>query len=189
MQIVNLFPTHIFVKECDFDLERLLDKAYKHKSNVKSLNKSGVNSYQGHEFRDNDLENEITDSLPQLETRKLKDIKVSTMWLNINGAESYNQPHTHDPFGNIALSGVFYIKTPENSGNIRFFDPRGIITDAIDMKYYNASTSWFEITPYENLLIIFPSWLYHSVGVNQSIQDRISISFNIKIDFDVCQAQ
>ena len=33
----------------------------------------------------------------------------------------------------------------------------------------------------ENQVIIFPSWISHSVGVNESDSDRISIALNVKI--------
>ena len=37
------------------------------------------------------------------------------------------------------------------------------------------------ITPKEGLLVLFPSYLHHSVEINQSSDDRIVISFNIDL--------
>ena len=42
---------------------------------------------------------------------------------------------------------------------------------------YN-SASWF-VPPEENMLYIFPAWLYHKVEPNLSKQPRISFSFNV----------
>ena len=37
----------------------------------------------------------------------------------------------------------------------------------------------YYMTPTEGMIILFPSSLYHKVDVNQSEEDRISVSFNI----------
>ena len=44
------------------------------------------------------------------------------------------------------------------------------------MEYY--------VQPKENLMILFPSWLMHSVDASASDDDRISLSFNIHIFSD-----
>jgi uncharacterized protein (TIGR02466 family) len=36
----------------------------------------------------------------------------------------------------------------------------------------------WEISPKENNIVLFPSWLEHYVSDNESDEDRISISFN-----------
>lgn len=78
------------------------------------------------------------------------------LWLNLNYESSYNSPHTHQG----QYSGVFYIKAPENSGNIVF--PK---TDE-------------SVTPKENLLLLFNSDVMHAVEPNLSDDVRISIAFN-----------
>ena len=40
------------------------------------------------------------------------------------------------------------------------------------------------ITPQENNIIIFPSWLMHAVDPSSSDDDRISLSFNIQLFSD-----
>ena len=42
-----------------------------------------------------------------------------------------------------------------------------------------AGVGTVEIEPKEGDLLIFPSYLYHSVGKNLSSEDRIIISFNV----------
>ena len=77
------------------------------------------------------------------------------------------------------LSGVLYVKTPKNCGKIKFYDPRPNIDTAPDMEYYEDMNNQYEITVNPNLLLLFPSWLQHDVGINESNEERISISFNI----------
>ena len=43
--------------------------------------------------------------------------------------------------------------------------------------YYNYS-----FIPNEGLLVLFPSHLQHDVEVNKSDEDRISVSFNLKLN-------
>mgnify|MGYP000609555720 CR=1 FL=1 len=182
MEIIDLFATKIFYKKCNLDLESLREKCYYHKENNYSVNKSGVNSYQGYNFNSEVLVKEIKSSLPKSPYNNAKSINISNMWININKPNTFNDIHNHDPFSGIALSGVFYVKVPCRSGNLKFYDPRGILCYAKDMEYYNNSNSWFTVHSKENLLIIFPSWLEHSVEPNMSSDDRISISFNIRLD-------
>jgi uncharacterized protein (TIGR02466 family) len=42
---------------------------------------------------------------------------LDNIWVNINKYKDFNIPHTHP---SSKLSGVFYIKTPKNSGNLSF---------------------------------------------------------------------
>lgn len=37
------------------------------------------------------------------------------------------------------------------------------------------------VEPHEGVLIVFPSWLEHSVKANESGADRLSFSFNIML--------
>ena len=48
-------------------------------------------------------------------------------------------------------------------------------------KYKNKSSICqvgFSLTPLTNFLIMFPSWIHHSVEMNMEDRDRISIAFN-----------
>ena len=50
------------------------------------------------------------------------------------------------------------------------------------MKYFHDEKNYEEIYPQENMMLMFPSWLEHSVEPSKSKEERISISFNI---FDI----
>ena len=39
----------------------------------------------------------------------------------------------------------------------------------------------YTISPTEGTILLFPASIYHSVDPNQSRQDRISASFNLKV--------
>jgi uncharacterized protein (TIGR02466 family) len=104
-------------------------------------------------------------------------IRAANCWANVNSKYASNKIHDH---ANCLLSGVYYVKTPKDCGNLMFYDPRHART------FYKPLVSNF--TEYtadavahaaeEGLLLIFPSWLQHGVEPNLSDDERISISFN-----------
>ena len=108
--------------------------------------------------------------------------KVLGMWLNVNGHKHSNLSHLHP---GCDLSGVYYVKAPENCGQLAFEHP------ACDlMSYYKQNqnitnmNSWnseyWNFDPEEDWLYLFPSWLKHAVLSNESQSNRVSIAFNIK---------
>ena len=109
-------------------------------------------------------------------------VKMEAMWSIINKKGSFNIQHNHP---NSYLSAAYYVRHPEKSGNIRFFDPReqkNIRYPKIK-KYTDLSAVIIEKDPKEGDLLIFPSYLYHSVGENLSEDDRIIVSFNVEINY------
>ena len=108
--------------------------------------------------------------------------RVVAMWAIINKKNSYNVKHNHQ---NCYLSSAYYIKKPENSGDITFYDPKESKTYRFPEveKHTNYSAESVTIKPEEGDLLIFPSYLYHDVGVNLSDEERIVVSFNIDIGY------
>lgn len=86
--------------------------------------------------------------------------------------------HTHP---NNFRSGVYYVQVADGADTINFHDPRpqtGIIRPPVtELTAYNTDQVVVKVKP--GMLILFPAWLPHSVNVNQSEAERISISFNV----------
>jgi len=100
------------------------------------------------------------------------------MWLNKNGPGDFNKAHVHP---NSLLSGAYYAKVPEKSGNIEFYDPvreRVMCTFPVKQRT-RINSQAMEYKGREGLLLIFPGWLQHSVQPNRSEDFRVSISFNM----------
>jgi len=109
-------------------------------------------------------------------------------WYNVNYKYSSNREHTHP---NAFLSGVYYIKVPQNSGNITFlrsssehdkmeFIHHKIAAEGLQIDNNRINTEYWH-TPVEGMLILFPGHLSHYVRQNltNEIDDRrISLSFN-----------
>ena len=108
-------------------------------------------------------------------------VKLSNLWININGYKDYNRRHNHPES---IISGVFYVKVPDKSSKLRFFNPSVdlMVRDwnlNVDLKCNKYTSSIWEIFPEDGKLLLFPSWLDHEVDQNLSQEKRISISFNL----------
>tara|TARA_B100000686_G_C16711453_1_gene929398 strand:+ start:649 stop:1251 length:603 start_codon:yes stop_codon:yes gene_type:complete len=107
-------------------------------------------------------------------------IKITNMWSIINNKNASNARHIHS---NNYISAAYYIKAPTGCGNIIFYDPRNevVFRHPKINKTNNLNSNVFSIEPKDGLLVLFPSYLHHSVDLNNSDDERIVISFNINI--------
>lgn len=104
------------------------------------------------------------------------EIRVSDLWAHVTPPGKSTQQHHHFPDH---LSCAYYVRAPEACGNLRLLDdrkcrvlePHSGTNDAVMAKFV-------EIPATEGLMVIFPSWLSHQVGENQSNESRVSISMN-----------
>ncbi len=114
---------------------------------------------------------------------KTQKVNINNMWAIINTGGSANLRHQH---GNSTISGAYYVRAPENSGDIVFYDPRPApvysYPRALNPNILNAQVNG--ISPKEGALVLFPSYLDHSVNENLSNEERIVISFNITIQIN-----
>ena len=104
---------------------------------------------------------------------------LGNMWANINPPGGSNRAHQHP---NSLWSGVYWIKTPKNCGQLKIDDPRSVacMTRPRQKDTKKPDRLWRE-THYEPVAgrcIMFPSWLMHCVDPNESNDIRISVSFN-----------
>jgi len=106
--------------------------------------------------------------------------KVDNMWININGYKDYNNNHHHP---GCLFSGVYYISTPQNCGNIEFIRSaeRFMVYDwEVPVTNYNSYNATIWYLPAEQYrCYIFPSFYEHRVIPNLNTKERYSISFNV----------
>ena len=186
MEGYELFPTTVWSVDLNLDLDELRKEVFSFSKINPSENFSNAGGYQGHGFNYEPLNDAIKRNIPQYEDPELGDLFISN-WVNINGRGAYNRKHTHADGINF-LSGVFYLTVPEESGNIRFYDPKQpVYYSMADLRYYGLGKSehTYVIPAKENRLLYFPSWLEHEVDQSFSDEERISISFNLVRKKDV----
>lgn len=104
-------------------------------------------------------------------------LTIQNCWAIVNHKYSYNNVHNHP---NSFLSGVYYVQTPENGGNIFFRDPReaALIYSPPIIEWTQWTYKKITYTPKAGRMLIFPSWLYHGVEPNMSDEARVCLSFN-----------
>ena len=184
-----LFPTciHIFHIE---NFESLKDELVEHVYEENDKDPEGKiisnrGGWQSKDFvKDDKILSIIMDIVRELPVLN-KGINFNVeCWFNINGTNDYNTKHVHP---NSDLSGVFWLKTPRNCGNIVFESPHNF-SSYMEMQSYTEKfkhdsgfTYNYFFKPIEGKMLIFPSSLQHSVEINESDKTRISVSFNIKL--------
>ncbi len=105
-------------------------------------------------------------------------IEISGCWATVLTQGAVHQVHHHP---NNFLSGVYYVRVGPGADSINFHDPRsqaGIIRPpVVELTAENADQVVVSVK--EGTLLMFPSYLQHSVAANASDKERISISFNV----------
>ncbi len=189
-----LFPTPVWTINLD-NYKEINEQMYSYiKFNQENdeigISKSNVKGWHSKDFNLNEKEPQsfISFILPAIEQvmndmnweKEKQTAKINNMWAIINTGGSANLRHQH---GNSTISGAYYVRAPINSGDIVFYDPRPAPVyshpNIVNPNLLNAQVNG--INPKEGALILFPSYLDHSVNENQSDKERIVISFNIKI--------
>ena len=107
-------------------------------------------------------------------------VEISNMWAIINIGGASNSRHHH---GNSHISAAYYVRAPKNCGEIVFYDPRPapVYFHPLSAKPNILNATVNAVNPVEGGLVLFPSYLDHSVNPNLSNKERIVISFNINV--------
>ena len=122
--------------------------------------------------------NDATNAVLEFLKIGYREVEVTACWATINAPGRGHPKHVHP---NSFLSGVYYLQTQSGADTINFHDPRvqtAVIRPPVtELVAANADQAVISVT--DGTLLLFPSWLEHSVDVNASLRVRISISFNI----------
>jgi uncharacterized protein (TIGR02466 family) len=212
MQEISIFYDLLwhecFQLECE-SLEQAVKQEFEHDPNGRQVSNAGGWQSQDDIHTKNSFKNlvEIIErQLLQLHSDiELVDgvrFKIVNMWANINFPGCSNSLHAHhNPpdtmrLGSGAiLSGTFYVKVPENSGDLVFYDtheplnkmsnePGRVRIPEFLLKnpenFHIQSKCSFE--PIEGDLMIWFADIFHAVETNRSDEERISISFNLGLE-------
>ena len=187
--IFEIFKYTVYCKKIKFNLNELSNFCFELQNKDRGRVISNIGGWQS-----NDILNEyqIIIDLKKIILKHIntyakefnlkKELKISNLWININGYKDSNMVHLHTKS---IVSGVFYVKVPKNSGNLTFHNPTedfmSTIFDNNISEYNKHNSSIWSFIPQENLLFLFPSHYRHSVTANMSKEKRISISFNSDI--------
>ena len=186
MEITSLFSIPIHHNNYDEDLRDLEEECIRRSTLDSGRIKSNSGGWHSNNISSNDdffsefileIEKQANNFAKEIEINQ--SLKLSNLWININGYKDFNLRHTHE---NSIISGVFYVKVPDKSSKITFYNPAFKLMMRewnVNLKHNHYTSSVWSIPPQKGKLLLFPSWLEHEVSPNLSQESRISISFNI----------
>lgn len=108
-------------------------------------------------------------------------LEVERAWINLFRPGAQEAQHSHD--GSL-LSATYYVEAPEGCGDLVFPDP---VSARRSHRAFTNTTGGSVFTapevlvrPQAGRLIMFESWLQHSIQCNKSDKVRISLAFNLR---------
>jgi uncharacterized protein (TIGR02466 family) len=104
--------------------------------------------------------------------------EITGCWATVLAHGAAHKLHSHP---NNYLSGVYYVCTRPGADTINFHDPRrqtGVIRPPV-VELTAENTDQVVIKVHDGTLLLFPSYLEHSVDANTSDEERVSVSFNV----------
>ena len=183
MKIDGLFPIPFGFKNFYRPLnpiENLIIENQERRSNVGNQSSSNVNLLDVKELTELKLfleqsVNEFFDKVYQPTTKA--EVYITQSWSNYTSKGMEHHRHTH---ANSYLSGVFYSHCKNDK--ICFFDDLGILLNR-PMRFEPRNYTMFnsdiwKVDINQGMLIMFPSYLAHSVDTINDDHERISIAFN-----------
>jgi uncharacterized protein (TIGR02466 family) len=105
-------------------------------------------------------------------------IEITGCWANLYAPGAAHRAHSHP---NNYLSAVYYVRTWPGADTINFHDPRsqaGVIRPPVT-ELTSANTDQVVVRVGNGTLLVFPSYLQHSVDGNAGSESRVSVSFNL----------
>ena len=120
--------------------------------------------------------------------QEIKNFNVRSSWIVRQFKDEYNPIHWHSGH----VSGVGYLKVPENLGNPKQENKKQNLNGKLDLIHGSKMflcNSTFTITPKVGDFYFFPNYMMHSVyPFSDSDDERRSVSFNADIDNEIYDA-
>ena len=98
-------------------------------------------------------------------------------WIQDYSYKEYHGAHTHlqSP-----ISGIYYIRSESNPGNLRFTNPNPLF-NVTSFNEGPKEAICFEIKPQKGLLVLFPGWLLHEALASTDPNCiRTCLAFNLR---------
>lgn len=190
MQIDRWFPTYTCMHEVDQKVidntlmaVRMWEKTDSYKKYLEYSKGENLSTtyYTFHdilsEIKLNDLKAEIINSFKEYSSiyKPPSDNIQIDSWINYFQPGNSEAEHNH--YGNY-ISGVYYVQAMPETGNFEFYDPAKQKTMWQSL-HAPAIKNLHSYQPKTGRMLMFPSYLDHSVLRNLTSSTRISIAFNI----------
>jgi uncharacterized protein (TIGR02466 family) len=187
--VVSLFPTLVWKIQLRADVREAIDASlfallHSLRQGLPEL-RTGEAWQSGHGLQQREELRQLCECVVRaagsvLQFLKVGDaaIEITGCWANMYAPGAAHRMHSHP---NNYLSAVYYVRTWPGADTINFHDPRsqtGIIRPPVT-ELTSANTDQVVVPVTNGTLLIFPSYLYHSVDTNASGETRVSVSLNL----------
>ena len=191
-EILELFPTPVYLTMIPEKLSSVVPFLDNQDMNTKSdeanYGRRSLDSYVLNRPECATLSSFILECVQDFSDNTLlynyKSYKLSQSWVSHKEPGQHHTMHSHP---NSLISGVFYYGfSEENTPAIKFHKITGAINQntilpktKADKRDSKSAWSEFSVNFQPGLLVLFPSYLHHSVPINKSNSVRCSLAFNI----------
>ena len=187
--ILRMFPSFVWKTQLKEEIIKRVSQNVVSTLELLRQAKPGLESslswQSDHDLHQSERFGQLISSIHEAVKKVLEFLKIADtpfvmtgLWANMNAPGASHKMHNHP---NNLLSGVYYVQTGKGADTINFHDPRpqkDVIKPPVT-ELTADNTDQVVVTVNDGTLLVFPSWLPHSVDSNRSNQMRISISFNI----------
>ena len=179
-ELVRLFAIPILITKYQSDFKKELNyiKKIKLVENGTNKNFKSIDSYILKNKIFKNLKTFFEDSLKVYDEEIFntnQKVFITQSWVNFNPKGSIHHEHLHP---NSIVSGVFYFQVDPNMPPIVFNKTLNESLKRQVNKFNEFNSENFLLPINSGELILFPSSLRHSVPINTTNKDRISLSFN-----------
>jgi uncharacterized protein (TIGR02466 family) len=105
---------------------------------------------------------------------------LEDLWINILPEGGFHAAHIHP---HSVISGTTYVSMPEGASALKLEDPRHAMMMAAPPRRKDAPEemrNFIYVKPVVSDVLLWESWLRHEVVMNQSEDERVSVSFNYR---------
>ena len=191
-QMLELFPTPVYATQLPEQLSNVVPfldaQAPNSGSDVANYGERSANSYILNEPECVEMKKHVLEHVKEYAENILlyeyDSYELSQSWVSRKLPGQHHTMHTHP---NSLISGVFYYgPVEENSSAIKFHKMTGgfnvsYIQPKMKADKRSSKFAWTEFgvnyTP--GMLLLFPSYLFHSVPINNTKNIRSSLAFNV----------
>lgn len=111
-------------------------------------------------------------------------LKITDSWVMKHYRDDKSDPHWHP---NSIISGVFYLQTDKDCGNLCFFREKNLFNDILDFEIEERPSNQKElqVEPTDGMLLLFPAKTMHGVNPSKTDTARFCLAFNTWIEGDL----
>lgn len=212
IEAIDAWTTHLFVTQLDdheFLKDALLAHIYQRQAEQQQTVDSDVAVLAKHNLSESRLDF-LEDELPEvMELRRMVEELVAGVahevnhthwpqdceayahviesWYHVTKNGGYHDAHSHP---NCSWCGIYYLDPGEanldqRNGINRFYDPRVNAEHYADPgTAYLGNQGFWDFSPIEGQVVIFPSYLKHSALPYFGQKDRVVIAFNCVVELE-----